>query len=395
MKHPFYSALGIESRDSVIVKDVSKKLGISKHQMDYYDTNWILPNEEVLEKISEAFQISSSEFMLRMGIFDSELRRKIAIYSSEIDRMISGDPASKNNVHNSETKPLLVHTTELGKLFKGDCIEFLTKVESESYDLIFADPPFNLSKFYLSSIDDNLSLVEYIDWTEKWLSECVRVLKPGGSLFLWNIPKWNTFFSDFLNHRLTFRHWIATDIKFSLPISNRLYPSHYSLLYYVKGEQPKVFHPDRMPMEVCPKCLSDIKDYGGYKDKMNPKGINLTDVWDDIPPVRHKKYKGRPEANELSIKLMDRIIEMASNPGDIIFDPFGGSGTTYVVAEIKNRRWVGIELGPVDGIVSRLNEKEKEKEFLNKYRQDYNALFPKKIKEKRKQMKLWTDESFV
>jgi len=150
-----------------------------------------------------------------------------------------------------------------------------------------------------------------------------------------------------------------------------------------------------MPMEVCPKCLSDIKDYGGYKDKMNPKGINLTDVWDDIPPVRHKKYKGRPEANELSIKLMDRIIEMASNPGDIIFDPFGGSGTTYVVAGIKNRRWVGIELGPVDGIVSRLNEKEKEKEFLNKYRQDYNALFPKKIKEKRKQMKLWTDESFV
>ena len=69
--------------------------------------------------------------------------------------------------------------------------------------------------------------------------------------------------------------------------------------------------------------------------KMNPDGINITDVWLDIPPVRHKKYKKRNGSNELSIKLMDRIIEMASDEGDIVFDPFGGSGTIYAIAERK------------------------------------------------------------
>ena len=88
-------------------------------------------------------------------------------------------------------------------------------------------------------------------------------------------------------------------------------------------------------MQVCSSCFGDLKDYGGYKDKMNPNGINLTDVWYDIPPVRHAKYKKRNGANELSIKLLDRIIEMSTDEGDIVFDPFGGSGTTYVVSEIK------------------------------------------------------------
>ncbi|MDY0039960.1 MAG: site-specific DNA-methyltransferase [Desulforhabdus sp.] len=185
---------------------------------------------------------------------------------------------------------------------------------------------------------------------ETWAGECIRLLKPGGSLFIWNIPKWNTHLSAYLNARLTFRHWIAVDIKYSLPISGRLYSSHYSLLYYCKGEKPKTFHPDRLPMEICPVCKADLRDYGGYKDKINPKGVNLTDVWMDIAPVRHRKYKKRKGSNELSVKLMDRIIEMSSDEGDVIFDPLGGSGTTYVVAEIKRRRWLGIELGPVEDI---------------------------------------------
>src|SRR5690606_3748966 len=115
-----------------------------------------------------------------------------------------------------------------------------------------------------------------------------------------------------------------------------------------------------------------IKDYGGYKDKMNPKGVNLTDVWLDIPPVRHKKYKRRKEANELSIKLLDRIIEMSSEKGDLIFDPFGGSGTTYIVSEIKERRWIGIEIGPCEDIIDRFKVINEEKEYLENYRKNYN-----------------------
>ncbi len=91
---------------------------------------------------------------------------------------------------------------------------------------------------------------------------------------------------------------------------------------------------------------------------------------------------------------MDRIIEMSSDPGDLIFDPFGGSGTTYIVSEMKKRRWEGIELGPIADIVNRFGNIEDETTYLNKIRENYNNLFQRKIKDKRKQLGIWTDETF-
>jgi site-specific DNA-methyltransferase (adenine-specific) len=171
------------------------------------------------------------------------------------------------------------------------------------------------------------------------------VLKPGGSLFVYNLPRWNIEIGHQLsNLGLTFRHWIAVNIKFSLPIPGRLYPSHYSLLYYTKGA-PKTFRRIRTPIETCRHCGGEIKDYGGHRGAMNPKGVNLMDVWNDIPPVRHWKFKSkRRKANAVSTKLLDRVVEMSTQPGDIVLDPFGGSGTTYAVCERKGRRWIGIEI---------------------------------------------------
>ena len=146
-------------------------------------------------------------------------------------------------------------------------------------------------------------------------------------------------------------------------------------------------------MPICPHCVGDLKDYGGYKAKMNPEGVNMTDVWLDIPPVRHAKYKRRNGANELSIRLLDRIIEIASDEGDIVFDPFGGSGTTYAVAEIKKRKWIGIELGPTDDIVSRLKNLREETVYLKRIRKDYNCLFTEKNLKLRIKKNLWTPES--
>jgi len=146
-------------------------------------------------------------------------------------------------------------------------------------------------------------------------------------------------------------------------------------------------------MLTCPKCFGDLKDYGGYKDKMNPSGVNLTDVWYDIPPVRHAKYKRRKNANELSIKLIDRVIELATNEGDTVLDPFGGSGTTYVIAEIKRRRWIGSEIGPVNEIVDRFKRIDEERNFIKDARSDLNALFSKKVKKQREKRNLWTCES--
>jgi site-specific DNA-methyltransferase (adenine-specific) len=222
-------------------------------------------------------------------------------------------------------------------------------------------------------VDDNLPNAEYLEWCRSWLVELVRILKPGGSLFLYNLPKWNLPLGAFLMERLTFRHWITVDMKYSLPIPKRLYPSNYSLLYFINGPSPAVFHPDRLPIDCCRHCGGEQRDYGGYKDKMNPNGVNLTDVWSDIPPVRHQKYKRRT-GNELSLKIMDRILSIASDPGSVVVDPFGGSGTTYVAAELLGRQWIGAELD-CTAIVERFKNLSGDHENLKKIQQAKNRLF--------------------
>jgi len=92
---------------------------------------------------------------------------------------------------------------------------------------------------------------------------------------------------------------------------------------------------------------------------MNPKGVTLKDVWTDIPPVRHWKFKSKNRrANALSTKILDRVIDMSTELGDVVLDPFGGSGTTYVVCESRHRRWIGTEIDFADDIVARLEGDE-------------------------------------
>lgn len=272
--------------------------------------------------------------------------------------------------------------TQLGELFQGDCLEVMSKIPDGTVDLAFADPPFNLGKSYSSKIDDAIDTGEYIAWSKAWLDEMIRVLKPGGSLFIWNLPKWNLPLGAYVGEKITFRHWISVDIKYSLPIQKRLYPSHYSLLYFVKGDKPAIFHPDRLPVPCCRHCGGELRDYGGYKNKMNPMGVSLTDVWTDIPPVRHAKYKKR-DANGLALKLMDRIVSMASDPGSLVLDPFGGSGTTFVAAELTGRRWIGSELD-CSAIIDRFSAIDGDQEHLAEIQSNKNVLFTRDDLKRRK-----------
>lgn len=247
------------------------------------------------------------------------------------------------------------HVTEMGALFAADCMKILPELRDGIVDTVFADPPFNLGKEYGKNTDDSLSDDRYIHWCQRWLAECVRILKPGGSLFVYNLPKWNILLGAFLSyHGMEFRHWIAIEISACLPIPGRLHPSHYSLLYFTKGK-PNTFSRIRTPILTCRHCGGEVKDYGGHRDAMNPKGVTLKDVWTDIPPVRHWKFKSRNRrANALSTKILDRVVEMSTVPGDVVLDPFGGSGTTFVVCQSRHRHWIGTEIDYAQEIVDRL-----------------------------------------
>jgi site-specific DNA-methyltransferase (adenine-specific) len=153
---------------------------------------------------------------------------------------------------------------------------------------------------------------------------------------------------------MRFRHWIAISVKIRKPIPGQLYPAHYSLLYYTKG-RTKTFRRIRTPIEICRHCKRELRDYGGHRHAMNEKCVNLMDVWTDVSPVRHRKFKSRKRrVNALSTKMLDRVVEMSTVEGELVLDPFGGGGTTYAVCERKNRRWLGIEIESTDVIIERL-----------------------------------------
>jgi site-specific DNA-methyltransferase (adenine-specific) len=255
----------------------------------------------------------------------------------------------------------LAYETPLGQLYEADCIEFLRAIPSESVHTFFADPPFNLSKQYGKKGSDSRAESEYLQWSCSWLQEATRILLPGGALFVYNLPKWLISYGAFLNSKpdLTFKHWIAIDKAHSMPIPSRLSPSHYGMLYYIKGIKPRVFDRDavRIPIAVCRHCKKDIKDYGGHKKYLNPKGLNLSDVWDDIPPVRHRKYKYRAP-NELAPQIVERVILLTTRVGDVVCDPFVGGGTTAYVAERLGRHWRCADLNTVTAAVRRLSDLE-------------------------------------
>lgn len=246
-------------------------------------------------------------------------------------------------------------TTRRGFLFSADCLQVLANIRSDSIDCVFADPPFNLGKDYKNGFSDRVSEARYYDWCHEWIFECCRILKPGGSFFLYALPELAIRFAGVMNEQLTFRHWIALSMKGSYPRGRKLYPAHYALLYYTRGDA-KTFNKVRLPVPTCRHCAGELKDYGGHRDKLNPAGLNLSDFWEDTSPNRHRKFKVRPGVNELKLVIPERAILLSTDPGDIVFDPFGGGGSTYQAAEKHDRYWIGAEIFDCHHIAQRLEE---------------------------------------
>jgi site-specific DNA-methyltransferase (adenine-specific) len=235
--------------------------------------------------------------------------------------------------------------TGLGAVYNADCIDLLAAVKSGSVDTVFADPPFNLAKDYGRGKDkDDLGDGEYLQWCYLWMDECVRVLKPGGSMFVYNLPQWAFHLAAHLEqHGMLFRHWIAVSMKGTFPRGRKLYPAHYALLYFSKGS-PSTFNRVRLPIPICRHCGGDVKDYGGHRKFLNPLGLNLTDIWEDTAPARHGKFKARWHVNELKPMIPGRCIELSTNEGDVVLDPLGGGGSTFEASERLKRHWVGSEI---------------------------------------------------
>src|SRR3970040_2582341 len=95
------------------------------------------------------------------------------------------------------------------KLLVGDCLKVMSKMPSESIDLVITDPPFNIGKDYGGIYDDKKQFDEYLQWCKKWLTECIKLLKKDGSLYLFNYPENNAYILPFLKEKMVFRRWMT------------------------------------------------------------------------------------------------------------------------------------------------------------------------------------------
>lgn len=232
--------------------------------------------------------------------------------------------------------------TLINTVVQGDCLDIMKKIPDNSVDVTFADPPFNLKKKY-NSYYDKQEIKEYLSWCKKWLKEMVRITKPTGSIFVHNIPKWLTYFSSYLNEFAVFRHWIAWNAM-GAPLGKTLLPNHYGILYYIKSENYK-FYDVRMLHKRCRKCHYILQDYGGKKAQMHPFGSLVSDVWTDIHRIRHRKRRDEHPC-QLPVHLLERLLLMSTDEGDIVLDPFIGTGTTAVAAKKLGRKFIGIDIDP-------------------------------------------------
>ncbi|MFX1517369.1 MAG: DNA-methyltransferase [Promethearchaeota archaeon] len=226
------------------------------------------------------------------------------------------------------------------KILCGDCIEKMRDFPSEIIDLAFADPPYNLKKDYGVYVDSNSPYV-YLEWTEKWLSEIIRLLKPDGSFYLLNLPKWAIHHAVFLDRFLYRQNTIAWD-ALSTP-RGKIMPAHYSLLYYTKSRLEYTYNQltSKHNWTHCAreKCIEERKTSSLSEE-------SLSDIWTNIYRVKHRGKRHVQHPTQLPLTFMERIILTSSNEGDLIFDPFLGVGTTAIVAKLLGRDYSGIEINP-------------------------------------------------
>jgi site-specific DNA-methyltransferase (adenine-specific) len=230
-----------------------------------------------------------------------------------------------------------------GKITNGDAIDFLKGLPPDCARVVFLDPPFNLGKQYGGERNlDRRPEPQYEKWLQRVAEESVRVLEPGGSLFLYHVPAWAMRIGAFLDKKLSFRQWIAISMKNGFVRGTRLYPAHYALTMFTKGKPCRCVRPRISPQE-CRTCGELVKDYGGYKSIILKKGINLSDFWDDLSPVRHANKKNRT-ANELPSLLFHRILTMVGGRGKLYVDPFGGSGSGVIAAAQRGMRFATCDI---------------------------------------------------
>lgn len=218
---------------------------------------------------------------------------------------------------------------------RGDCLDVLPTLPAGCAHFVFADPPFNIGYQY-DEYDDAREMADYLAWSDRWLAECARVLHPHGSLFVAICDEYAAEYKVKLDALgLTMRNWIIWHYTFGPHLTRKFGRDHAHVLYYVRDPKRFTFNADAVRIE------SERQRSGDRR--ANPAGRVPGDVW-SVPrlPGNAKERTGHP--CQMPEAILARIIAATTNPGELVLDPFAGSGTTLAVAKKLGRSAIGVEL---------------------------------------------------
>lgn len=242
------------------------------------------------------------------------------------------------------------------KVLEGDCIKLLNDGVIGNVNLTFFDPPYLQGKEY-RFFDDNQSDGKYWNWIKAIVEGVYKTTIDGGALYFMHREKNAERILQILREcGWNFQNLIIWKKKTSaVPIETRFSKQYQIIAYAIKGKKPRIFNKVR----IDPPPLPEHK----YKHE---NGVYLTDVWDDIRELTSGYFAGeealrdnagnRMHVQQTPVALLLRILLSSSLPGDIVFDPTAGTGTTLVVAKQIGRNSIGIEIDPsnIDMVKKRL-----------------------------------------
>lgn len=223
-------------------------------------------------------------------------------------------------------------------LYHADCEGFMQSCEGFKADLVFADPPFNIGETY-DSHDDNMPSVEFYQFTNSWLSAAMKLVKSNGILAI-NVPdSMVCFILTLCNFQRI--DWVIWHYRFGQCGKSKFISSHTHCLIFRNGYGPHTFNAeDIMVPSLRASKYNDIRTMHSETPGMRVP----FDVWDDIPRVvgnSKERVAGHP--NQLPLKYLERIVRAYTNKGEMVLDPFGGTGTTAAVCKMLSRRSCTIE----------------------------------------------------
>lgn len=243
-------------------------------------------------------------------------------------------------------------TTDSGELYKGDSMEILPEIDSESVELIFVDPPYNIEK---AEWDKFETQEEYLNWVVKWVKMSGDVLTEDGSMYLMGFPE---ILAD-IKYRIEREcewidsiRWLSWHYRNKPQMADGGWTRSQEGILWIRKSDNYDFNMDRVriPYNKHTKKYPDRKQgqtslFGsedGFEWDPNVKGAKPRDVI-DVPTVNNASKERTEHPTQKPEELLRKIVWASSNKDDTVLDPFGGSGTTFAVCEQLGRNWVGIE----------------------------------------------------